>query len=72
MQCVRPAHFVHDTCQAIDAFAHVNHMDPAFFAQLIWQESRFDPDALSPARARARATAQFIDGTAQLRGLRDH
>lgn len=69
IQCVRPAHFVHDTCQAIDAFAHVNDMDPAFFAQLIWQESRFDPDAMSPTRA--RNIAQFIDGTAQLRGVRD-
>ncbi|SHF33048.1 Sporulation related domain-containing protein [Loktanella atrilutea] len=69
VQCIRPAHFVHDTCQAIDAFARHNALDPAFFARLIWQESRFDPNALSPARA--RGIAQFIDSTAQLRGLRD-
>ncbi|MFZ3580796.1 lytic transglycosylase domain-containing protein [Loktanella sp. DJP18] len=69
VQCIRPAHFVHDTCQAIDAFAQVNDLDPAFFARLIWQESRFDPNALSPARA--RGIAQFIDSTAQMRGLRD-
>ena len=69
VQCIRPAHFVHDTCQAIDAFARDNDLDPAFFARLIWQESRFDPNALSPARA--RGIAQFIDSTAALRGLRD-
>lgn len=69
VQCIRPDHFVHDTCQAIDAFARQNALAPAFFARLIWQESRFDPNALSPARA--RGIAQFIDSTAQLRGLRD-
>ena len=69
VQCIRPAHFVHDTCQAIEAFARDNALDPGFFARLIWQESRFDPNALSPARA--RGIAQFIDSTAQLRGLRD-
>ena len=69
VQCIRPAHFVFDTCQAIDSFAAVNALDPGFFARLIWQESRFDPNALSPARA--RGIAQFIDSTAQLRGLRD-
>ena len=69
VQCIRPAHFVYDTCQAIDTFARHNAIDPAFFARLIWQESRFDPNALSPASA--RGIAQFIDSTAQLRGLRD-
>lgn len=69
VQCIRPVHFVHDTCQAIDAFARENNLDPGFFARLIWQESRFDPNALSPARA--RGIAQFIDSTAELRGLRD-
>ncbi|WP_394155223.1 lytic transglycosylase domain-containing protein [Loktanella salsilacus] len=69
VQCIRPAHFVADACQAIDVFAQENGMDPAFFARLIWQESRFDPNALSPARA--RGIAQFIDSTADMRGLRD-
>ncbi len=69
MQCIRPAHFVFDTCQAIEAFATENDLDPGFFARLIWQESRFDPNALSPARA--RGIAQFIDSTAALRGLKD-
>ncbi|SEN43118.1 Transglycosylase SLT domain-containing protein [Loktanella fryxellensis] len=69
VQCIRPAEFAVDTCQAIAAFAAHNAIDPHFFARLIWQESRFDPNALSPANA--RGIAQFIDGTAALRGLRD-
>ncbi len=69
VQCIRPSHFVYDTCQAIDAFASHNALDPGFFARLIWQESRFDPNALSPASA--RGIAQFIDSTAKMRGLRD-
>lgn len=68
-QCIRPTHFVHDTCQAIELFAQENGLDAGFFARLIWQESRFDPNALSPAKA--RGIAQFIDSTAALRGLAD-
>ncbi|WP_037262395.1 lytic transglycosylase domain-containing protein [Roseivivax halodurans] len=69
VQCIRPSHYVHDTCQAIEYFARENALDPGFFARLIWQESRFDPNALS--HADARGIAQFIDGTADLRGLGD-
>ncbi|QFS81805.1 membrane-bound lytic transglycosylase F [Roseivivax sp. THAF40] len=69
VQCIRPAHFVHDTCQAIEVFARQHGLDPHFFARLIWQESRFDPNALSPAKA--RGIAQFIDSTAARRGLSD-
>ncbi|WP_366140030.1 lytic transglycosylase domain-containing protein [uncultured Pelagimonas sp.] len=69
VQCIRPSHFVFDTCQAIEAFAKDSNLDPGFFARLIWQESRFDPNALS--HANARGIAQFIPSTAKLRGLRD-
>ncbi|WP_342454007.1 lytic transglycosylase domain-containing protein [Sagittula salina] len=69
VQCIRPSHFAHDTCQAIGAFARENALDPGFFARLIWQESRFDPHALSPAQA--MGIAQFIASTAALRGLDD-
>ncbi|MHA6345779.1 lytic transglycosylase domain-containing protein [Roseivivax sp. CAU 1761] len=69
VQCIRPSHFVYDTCQAIEHFAAVHALDPGFFARLIWQESRFDPNALS--HANARGIAQFIDSTAYLRGLAD-
>lgn len=67
--CIRPAHFVYDTCNAIRIFADRHGLDSGFFARLIWQESRFDPNALS--HANARGIAQFIPSTAALRGLRD-
>ncbi len=69
VECIRPAHFVHDTCQAIEHFAARHGLDPGFFARLIWQESRFDPYAVSPAGA--QGIAQFIPSTARIRGLRD-
>lgn len=69
VQCIRPAHFVFDTCQAIEIFAQSHDLDPGFFARLIWQESRFDPNALS--HANAMGIAQFIASTARLRGLLD-
>ena len=69
VQCIRPAHYVYDTCQAIEHFALRNGLSPGFFARLIWQESRFNPNALSPANA--QGIAQFIPSTAKLRGLRD-
>jgi hypothetical protein len=40
-----------------------------FFTRLIWQESRFDPMAVSPAGA--RGIAQFMPRTADWRGLAD-
>ncbi|KIN71743.1 transglycosylase SLT domain-containing protein [Sulfitobacter guttiformis] len=69
VQCIRPAHFVYDTCNAIEVFSTRYGLDAGFFARLIWQESRFDPNALSPANA--RGIAQFIPSTALLRGLKD-
>lgn len=69
IQCIRPDHFVFDTCQAIEAFANDSGLDPGFFARLIWQESRFDPNALS--HANAQGVAQFIPSTAEIRGLLD-
>jgi len=68
-QCIRPAHFVYDTCQAIEVFATRFGLDPHFFARLIWQESRFDPNAVSPVGA--QGIAQFMSYTAARRGLSD-
>jgi hypothetical protein len=68
-QCIRPAHFVYDTCNAIKLFSDRHQLDSGFFARLIWQESRFDQNALS--HANARGIAQFIPSTAALRGLKD-
>jgi hypothetical protein len=69
VHCIRAEHFVHDTCTAIEVFSHRHGLDTGFFARLIWQESRFDPNALS--HANARGIAQFIPSTARLRGLKD-
>lgn len=69
VQCIRQAHFVHDTCQAIARFSADHGLDAGFFARLIWQESRFDPFAISPAGA--QGIAQFMPQTARRRGLGD-
>ncbi|MEL6588198.1 MAG: lytic transglycosylase domain-containing protein [Pseudomonadota bacterium] len=68
-ECIRAAHFVFDTCQMLENQARRHGLDPGFFARLIWQESRFDPNALSPANA--MGIAQFIASTAKLRGLEE-
>lgn len=44
-------------------------MPEAFLARLIWQESQFDPVALSPAGA--EGIAQFMPGTGRLRKLQN-
>ncbi|MDJ0823066.1 MAG: lytic transglycosylase domain-containing protein [Paracoccaceae bacterium] len=69
VQCIRPSHFVYDTCQAIETYATAHGLPVGFFARLIWQESRFDPNALS--HANAQGIAQFIPSTAARRGLLD-
>ncbi len=56
-------------CRTIEQAAAENALPVAFFARLIWQESRFDPRAVS--RAGARGIAQFMPGTALWRGLAD-
>ncbi len=65
--CIRQSAFFHDTCRAISTFAWREQLPSGFFARLIWQESRFDPYALSVAGA--QGIAQFMPSTARLRGL---
>lgn len=67
--CIRPQHYVYDTCNAIQTFSVRHGLNTDFFARLIWQESRFDANALS--HANARGIAQFIPSTAKRRGLKD-
>jgi hypothetical protein len=56
-------------CKAL-AQAAVDHQLPvAFFRRLIWQESRFDPSAVS--QKGAQGIAQFMPRTAAARGLAD-
>lgn len=56
-------------CRLIKREAGRNGLPPSYFARLIWTESRFDPNAVSPAGA--EGIAQFMPATAALRGLRN-
>src|SRR5467141_1920921 len=56
-------------CDVLAAAAAENDLPVDFFARLIWQESRFDPTAVS--RAGAQGVAQFMPATASWRGLAD-
>jgi hypothetical protein len=67
--CIALATYTPDVCRTIEGTARANGLDPAFFARLIWRESLFAADALSPAGA--EGIAQFMPGTAKLRGLSD-
>ncbi|HET7412741.1 MAG TPA: lytic transglycosylase domain-containing protein [Pararhizobium sp.] len=67
--CIAKADYDHDLCTAIEDLARRQDLPPGFFARLIWQESRFDPNAVSVKGA--EGVAQFIPSTARLRGLAD-
>ena len=54
-------------CQTLESAARLNDLPVAFLTRLIWQESRFDAHAVSPAGA--RGVAQFMPETAAGRGL---
>jgi hypothetical protein len=56
-------------CEALATAATTNDLPVDFFIRLIWQESRFKPDAVS--RAGAQGVAQFMPATGRLRGLAD-
>jgi soluble lytic murein transglycosylase-like protein len=54
-------------CRTLAQAAASNDLPQEFFARLIWQESRFDPLAISPMGA--QGIAQFMPATAAMRGL---
>jgi len=54
-------------CDALAAAAVTNELPVDFFTRLIWQESRFKPDAIS--RKGAQGIAQFMPTTARSSGL---
>src|SRR5262249_7311437 len=56
-----------ETCRTLADAAADNELPEEFFTRLIWQESRFDPAAVSPAGA--QGIAQFMPQTAATRGL---
>ena len=58
----------------IEAAAKANDLPLEFFARVIWQESRFQSDAVGPVTRsgqRAQGIAQFMPGTASERRLLD-
>lgn len=61
-------------CLLVESAAAANGLPLEFFARVIWQESRFDPDAVGPMTRsgdRAQGIAQFMPGTAAERRLLD-
>ncbi len=61
-------------CLMIESAAMAHRLPLEFFARVIWQESRFQPDAVGPMTRngqRAQGVAQFMPGTASERRLLD-
>jgi hypothetical protein len=58
-----------DICRAVEEDAAANGLPVEFFARVIWQESRFNAQAVSPKGA--QGIAQFMPQTADWRGLAD-
>jgi hypothetical protein len=61
-------------CLMIESAAKENNLPLEFFARVIWQESRFQSDAIGPVTRsgqRAQGIAQFMPGTANERRLLD-
>lgn len=61
-------------CLMIESAARANELPLEFFARVIWQESRFQSDAVGPVTRngqRAQGIAQFMPGTANERRLLD-
>jgi len=61
-------------CLMIESAARSQNLPVEFFARVIWQESRFQSDAVGPVTRngqRAQGIAQFMPGTASERRLLD-
>lgn len=76
----RPAETARDNdahesvCLIIESAAKANDLPLKFFARVIWQESRFQPDAVGPVTRngqRAQGIAQFMPATASERRVLD-
>jgi Transglycosylase SLT domain/SPOR domain len=63
------AQFAKDVCDVIWQQSILYDLPAAFLARLIWKESLFDPNAVSPKGA--QGIAQFMPGTAEANGLDD-
>jgi hypothetical protein len=67
--CVAQSSYASDVCRLMEKASGATGLDAGFFARLLWAESRFDATAVSPVGA--QGIAQFMPGTAALRGLAD-
>lgn len=67
--CIRPDAYNEDLCHVMERLAVTNGLPPEFFARLIWRESLFRPNAVSPKGA--EGIAQFMPATAKIRGLQN-
>ncbi|WP_158263384.1 lytic transglycosylase domain-containing protein [Aliiruegeria haliotis] len=67
--CIALESYIPDVCRVIEATAAEAGLDTGFFARLLWKESLYNASAVSPAGA--EGIAQFMPGTARLRGLQD-
>ena len=65
--CIAEGSYRTDVCAAIEVYASHWGLPVGYLARLIWQESRFNPAALSPAGA--QGIAQFMPSTARMRGV---
>jgi soluble lytic murein transglycosylase-like protein len=60
---------IEEVCETLAAAAQAHRIPAPFFVRLIWQESRFRPDAISPVGA--QGVAQFMPATAAAMGLKN-
>ncbi len=67
--CIRKDWFNRDLCATMEFVAYRHQVPAPFFARLIWRESLFRPEAVSPKGA--EGIAQFMPSTAKMRGLAD-
>lgn len=65
--CIRRVTYHRDLCGVIEHYAGQNALPPEFFARLIWRESLFKANVVSPKGA--EGISQFMPSTARMRGL---